>query len=34
MPVLMLRLVLMLQAQLFARFLRGDLDDYPAMLWR
>jgi CRISPR-associated protein Cas1 len=22
------------QAQLFARFLRGDLDDYPACLWR
>lgn len=23
-----------IQAQLFARFLRGDSDDYPAMLWR
>ncbi len=23
-----------IQAQLFARYLRGDLDDYPAILWR
>jgi len=27
-------LVPFVQAQLFARYLRGDLDDYPAMLWR
>lgn len=27
-------LVPFVQAQLFARFLRGDLDDYPAFLWR
>lgn len=27
-------LIPFVQAQLFARFLRGDLDDYPAMLWR
>lgn len=27
-------LVPFVQAQLFARFLRGELDDYPAMLWR
>lgn len=29
-----LGLVPFVQAQLFARFLRGDLEDYPAMLWR
>ena len=29
-----LGLVPFVQAQLFARFLRGDLDDYPACLWR
>ena len=23
-----------IQAQLFARFLRGDLDAYPAFIWR
>lgn len=27
-------LIPFVQAQLFARFLRGDLDDYPAFLWR
>ena len=27
-------LIPFVQAQLFARFLRGDLDDYPAILWR
>ncbi|MGI6230359.1 MAG: type I-C CRISPR-associated endonuclease Cas1c [Tractidigestivibacter sp.] len=29
-----LGLIPFLQAQLLARYLRGDLDDYPAMLWR
>ena len=29
-----LGLIPFVQAQLFARFLRGDLDDYPAFLWR
>lgn len=27
-------LIPFVQARLFARFVRGDLDDYPAMLWR
>lgn len=27
-------LIPFIQAQLFARYLRGDLDDYPACLWR
>jgi CRISPR-associated protein Cas1 len=29
-----LGLIPFIQAQLLARYLRGDLDDYPAMLWR
>ena len=29
-----LGLVPFIQAQLFARYLRGDLNDYPAFLWR
>lgn len=29
-----LGLVPFVQAQLFARYLRGDLEDYPALLWR
>lgn len=27
-------LIPFVQAQLLARFLRGDLDDYPAFMWR